>query len=82
MVKENRIFIFMIVVLCIALLVSVCPKRAICQNSLPSNIAFSAESNSMYFLDRDEGRIYRYNTQGKITRIYIVKELGKDLAFK
>lgn len=82
MVKENRIFIFAAIVLCIAFLCSIYVNRAICQNNIPSNISFSAESNSMYFLDRDEGKVYRYNIQGKITRIYTIKELGKDLALK
>lgn len=82
MVKENRIFIFVVLVICIAFLGSLYVKRAVCQNSIPSNISFSADSNSMYFLDKDEGKVYRYNTQGKITRIYTIKELGKDLALK
>lgn len=82
MVKENRIFIFVIVVLCIVFLGSVCVKKAICQNSISSNISFSADSNSICFLDRDEAKLYRYNMQGKVTRIYIIKELGKDLVLK
>lgn len=82
MVKGNRILIFIFGFLCSLVLFSVVGKKAVCQHALSQNILFSAESNSMYFLDRDEARIYRYNTQGKITRIYIIKELGKDLAFK
>jgi sugar lactone lactonase YvrE len=57
-------------------------KKAASQSAIPSNIGFSAESNVIYFLDRDNARLYRYNTQGRLTREYIIKELGKDLESK
>ncbi|MBU1852542.1 MAG: hypothetical protein KJ957_00675 [Candidatus Omnitrophica bacterium] len=79
MVKENRIVIFIIGFLFAWILFSSSSRNAIGQSTLPSSIAFSGESNVMYFLDRDNAKIYRYNTQGRLTRIYTVKELGKDL---
>lgn len=79
MVKENRILIFIVGFLCAALAFSVCSKKGTCQNAIPQNISFAAESNTMYFLDRDQGKIYRYNIQGKLSKVYTIKELGKDL---
>ena len=74
----KKVFVFLMGFLC-AIILSMPIKKGVCQSSIPSNISFSADSNSIYFLDRDEARLYRYNTQGKVTRIYNIKELGKDL---
>ncbi len=74
-----KAYIFVIGFLCAWILVS---KIAICQTAVPSNVTFSGESNVIYFLDRDTATLYRYNTQGKLTRSYIIKELGKDLQSK
>lgn len=82
MVKENRILILIIGLVGICILFSVYSEKAVCQNPLPPNISFSGESNTMYFLDRDASTLYRYNIQGKLTRVYLIKELGKDLEFK
>lgn len=81
MVKENRILIFVIGFLCAWILFS-SSKNAISQSPLPSNVTFSGESNVIYFLDRNEAKIYRYNTQGRLTKTYIIGELGKDLQSK
>jgi hypothetical protein len=79
MVIAKKAFIFFIGFLCAWILFSMSVKRGVCQVNLPSNISFSADSPNLYFLDRDESKIYKYNTQGKLTHIYIIKELGKDL---
>ena len=49
---------------------------------IPQNVYFSGDSSNLYFFDRDDARVYKYNTQGKLTRAYTIKELGKDLALK
>ncbi|MBU3911170.1 MAG: hypothetical protein KKD90_01130 [Candidatus Omnitrophica bacterium] len=82
MVRENRVLIFMIGFICAWLLFSVFLKKADCQSSLPSNISFSGESNVIYLLDRDTSTIYRYDTQGRMTRRYVINELGKSLQLK
>lgn len=82
MAKGNKIIIFAIGVLCAWILFSVSSRTAVCQTSIPSSIAFSGESNVIYFLDRDNAKLYRYNMQGRLTRTYTVKELGKDLQLK
>ncbi|MBU4312851.1 MAG: hypothetical protein KJ706_09065 [Candidatus Omnitrophica bacterium] len=82
MVKENRILIFIIGFLCAWTFFSNFTGETKAQSALPSNITFSGESNVIYFLDRDNGIVYRYNTQGRFTRSYIIEELGKDLKSK
>lgn len=79
MVKETSGLVFIVSFLCIWVLFLTFSGKTIPQPSVPSNISFSAESNVIYFLDRDNAKIYRYNTQGRLTRIYIIEELGKDL---
>lgn len=74
--------IFIIGFLCAWILFTAFSKKATCQGMLPPSISFSGESNAIYFLDRDNARLYRYNTQGRLTRLYIIKELGKDLQLK
>jgi hypothetical protein len=82
MVKKNRTAVFVTVIFCAAVLLALFSKKALSQVSIPANISFAAESNAMYFLDRDTGKVYRYNTQGRLTRTYTVKELGKDLELR
>ncbi len=82
MAKGNRIIIFLIGVLCAWILFSVSSKKGICQDPIPSSISFSGESNAIYFLDRDNAKVYRYNIQGRLTRTYTIEELGKDLRSK
>lgn len=82
MVKENRVLIFLIGFICAWFLFSVFSRKTTCQSVLPSNISFSGESNVIYLLDKDNAIIYRYDTQGRMTRRYIVKELGKNLQLK
>ena len=82
MVKENRILIFIIGFLCAWILFSNFSGEAVCQDALPKNISFSGESNVIYFLDRDTSTLYRYSTQGRLTRSYVIEELGKDLQSK
>lgn len=82
MVKENKVLILMIILICSWFLFSVFSKKAACQSSLPSNISFSGESNVIYLLDRDSSTIYRYDTQGRMTRKYIIRELGQNLQLK
>jgi sugar lactone lactonase YvrE len=82
MVKETRILIFVVGLLCVWSLFSTYSKKAVSQASIPSSIAFSGESNVIYFLDRDNARLYRYNVQGRLTRSYTIQELGKNLDLK
>ena len=82
MAKQNRLMVFIIGFLCAWILFSASSKKAICQSGIPSSVAFSGESNVLYFLDRDAAKLYRYNIQGRLTRTYTIKELGKDLESK
>ena len=82
MVKGTRVLIFVIGFLCAWILFSTYSRKAISQASIPSSIAFSGASNVMYFLDRDNAKVYRYNVQGRMTRSYTIQELGKDLGLK
>ncbi|MFC1667557.1 hypothetical protein ACFL0P_06865 [Candidatus Omnitrophota bacterium] len=82
MVKENRLLIFVIGLLCAWILFSAFSKKAICQSAIPSSVSFSGENNVMYFLDRANAKIYRYSVQGRLTRTYTIEELGKDLRRK
>lgn len=82
MVKGNRILIFTIGFLCAWVLFSAPLRNADSQSGVPSSISFSGENNVIYFFDRAEAKLYRYNTQGRLTRTYILKELGKDLQSK
>ncbi len=79
MVKENKVLIFIIGFICAGILFSGSSKNAISQASLPQSLLFSGESNVMYFLDKDNAIVYRYDMQGRMSRKYIIKELGKDL---
>lgn len=82
MVKENRILIFIIAILCAWILFSMSSKKAVGESVIPSSVSFSGESNVIYFLDRANAKVYRYNIQGRLTRSYIIEELGKDLRLK
>lgn len=83
MVKGNRVLMALVIgLLCGWILFSASSRKAVCESAIPSSVSFSGESNVMYFLDRAEARIYRYNTQGRLTRTYIIEELGKDLERK
>ena len=82
MVKESRILIFIIGFLCAWILFSANSKKATGQSLIPPSVAFSGESNVIYFLDRENAILYRYSAQGRMTRSYIIKELGKDLQSK
>lgn len=79
MVKGNNILIFAIGFLCAWILFSASLKNANGEYSVPNSVSFSGENNVIYFFDRSEAKLYRYNTQGRLTRTYILKELGKDL---
>jgi sugar lactone lactonase YvrE len=78
----KKILIFSIGFLCAWIIFSIGLKKGVCQMNIPENVYFSGDSTNLYFFDRDEARIYKYNTQGKLTRTYTVKELGKDLILK
>lgn len=78
----KKILIFSIGFLCAWIIFSIGLKKGACQINMPQNIYFSGDSSNLYFFDRDDAKIYKYNTQGKITRTYTVKELGKDLILK
>ena len=54
MVEKNRVFIFIIGLVCSLVLLSRFTSRVVCQSSVPSNISFAAESNSIYLFDRNE----------------------------
>jgi len=79
MVKGNRILVFIVGFMCVWLLYSVFLKHAGSQPALPSGVTFSGGNNVIYFLDKRDAKLYRYNTQGRLTRIYVIRELGKDL---
>ena len=78
----KKVVIFFIGFLCAWVIFSMGIKKGTCQINIPSNIYFSGDSSNLYFFDRDEALVYKYNTQGKLTRTYRVKELGKDLLLK
>lgn len=82
MVKESRILIFIIGFLCAWILFSANSKKVAGESLIPPSVIFSGGSNVIYFLDREDAILYRYNTQGRLTRSYIIKELGKDLQSK
>ncbi|MEK6732941.1 MAG: hypothetical protein AABY55_04875 [Candidatus Omnitrophota bacterium] len=79
MIVIKKALIFLIGFICAWVLFSAGIKKGVCQINIPPGISFSADSSNFYFFDRDEARIYKYNTQGKFTRAYSIKELGKDL---
>ena len=79
MIIAKRVLIFFIGFLCAWILFSATIKKGSCQISIPPGISFSTDSSNFYFFDRDEAKIYKYTTQGKFTRAYSIKELGKDL---
>lgn len=74
----KKLLIFSIGFLCAWILFSMNIKKLTCQMNLSPNLSFSADNSNLYFLDRDESKIYKYNTQGKLTRSYTIEELGKD----
>ena len=78
MARQSRILIFIVGFLCAWILFS-SSRNVLSQSSLPSDVTFSGESNVIYFMDRGEARLYRYNVQGRLTKVYILDELGKDL---
>jgi hypothetical protein len=82
MVWEKRILILLAGFVCVWLMFSVFSKKAACQSALPSDISFSGGSNVIYLLDRENSIIYRYDTQGRMTRKYVIKELGKNFQLK
>jgi hypothetical protein len=82
MVWEKRILILLIGFVCAWLIFSVFSEKAACQSALPSNISFACGSNVIYLLDRENSTIYRYDTQGRMTRKYVIKELGKNFQLK
>jgi hypothetical protein len=82
MIIAKKFFVFFIGFLCAWVLFSTGVKIGTCQANLSPNVSFSADSSNFYFLDRDESKIYKYNTQGKLTHVYTIKELGEDLLSK
>ena len=82
MIILKRVFIFFIGFICAWIIFSMGIKKGACQINISPNISFSGDSSNLYFFDRDDATIYKYNTQGKLTRTYTVKELGKDLILK
>ena len=79
MVKGNRILIFIIGFVCAWILFAAPLKDVNSQSAVPSSVSFSGESNVIYFFDRSEAKLYRYNVQGRLTRTYTIEELGEDL---
>lgn len=82
MVILKKVFIFFIGFLCAWIIFSIGLKKGACQINMPQNVYFSGDNSNLYFFDRDEAKVYKYNTQGRLTRTYTVKELGKDLISK
>ena len=78
----KKVLIFSIGFLCAWIIFSIGLKKGACQVNIPQNIYFSGDSTNLYFFDRDDATVYKYNTQGKLTRTYVIKELGKDLVLK
>lgn len=78
MIIAKKVFIFFVGFLCAWVIFSMGLKKGSCQSNMPPNVLFSADSNAFYFLDKDESKVYKYNTQGKLIRAYVIKELGKD----
>ena len=82
MVILKKGLIFFIGFLVALILFSAGMKKGACQINIPPGVSFSADSAGIYFFDREEARIYKYSTQGRLLRIYVIKELGKDLQSK
>lgn len=82
MTVAKKAVIFFAGFLCAWAIFSMGVKKGNCQTNISPNILFSADSSNFYFLDKDEFRIYKYNIQGKLIHIYIIKELGKDFLSK
>ena len=78
----KKVLIFSIGFLCAWIIFSIGLKKGACQVNIPQNIYFSGDNSNLYFFDRDDATVYKYNTQGKLTRTYVIKELGKDLVLK
>lgn len=74
----KRVLIFSIGFLCAWAMFSMGLQKVTCQTNMSANVLFSADSSNFYFLDKDESKVYKYNTQGKLIRTYTIKELGKD----
>ncbi len=80
MVKENRFLTFIAGFFCAcALIFFSSPEKGECKTSISPGVTFSGESNVLYFLDRDNGILYKYNIQGRMTRAFAIEEVGKDL---
>ena len=83
MTIAKKIIIFSIIgFICAWVIFLMSVKKGACQINISPGMSFSADSSSLYFFDRDEGRVYKYNTHGKIVHTYVIKELGKDLQSK
>lgn len=78
----KKALIFFAGFLCAWVIFSIGLQKGACQSNLPPNILFSGDSTCLYFLDKDESKIYRYNTQGRLIRAYVIKELGEDFLSK
>ncbi len=71
---------FCVVLLLILVLILISNSFARPQNL--SSIQFSAESNVIFFFDRDSGKLYKYNNSGRLIEVYTLKALGKDLELR
>lgn len=79
MSKRSGVLVFIIGFLCAWSLFSVSLRNVTAEPPIPKNISFSGESNVIYFWDGENAKLYRYNTHGRLTRVYTLKELGEDL---
>ena len=79
MAKQDRMLIVVVVFVFLGCLFLIALGKVRSEGLIPSSVSFSGESNVIYFLDRDNAKLYRYNVQGRLTRSYTIKELGKNL---
>ncbi|MDP6686012.1 MAG: hypothetical protein QGI05_03570, partial [Candidatus Omnitrophota bacterium] len=78
---QNKVLFLVLGFLCAWIIFSTSSKDVNAASAISSSVAFSGESNILYFLDRAEGKLYKYNIQGRLTKTYIIEELGKDLSY-
>ncbi len=76
----KKLSIFFIGALCAWALFFICGKKANSQDILPSNLYFVADNNALYFLDKDNAKIYLYNNSGRFMRSFVITELGKNFS--
>lgn len=83
--KRDKIFKALLIILIAVLITNTflnlfCSKVS-AQSGLFSGISFFVDSGAIFFFDSSTGKIYHYNlTTGRLSKTYVLKELGRDLA--